>query len=277
MLRSLLIGLDGSAYSEAALSLGIRWAKQFDAVLVGLGIVDEPDIRRAEPVPIGGGYEKHLVDEAQMHNARIQVAQFLRQFKKRCGQEDVECRVLEEVGSPVEQIAWESQRCDVILLGQQTYFLFETQEGPCDTLIKLLRRTARPIVTVPQTVGAEGTVVIAYDASVQAARTLQAWQCLGLDGKQRIEVLSIHAERDQAQRCCDQAVEFLQSHGMQPQPVAIESSQSVADVILEHIERCDAQLLVMGTCGKSALYEVFMGSVTRSVLKRCPVPIFMYH
>lgn len=277
MLRSLLVGLDGSAYSEAALALGIRWAKQFDAVLVGLGIVDEPDIRRGEPVPIGGGYEKHLEDEAQMHNARVRVAQFLRQCKKRCDEEDVNCRVLEEVGSPVEQLAWESQRCDLILLGQQTYFLFETQEGPCDTLVKLLRRTARPIVTVPEKVGAEGTVLIAYDASVQAARALQAWQCLGLDGKQRIEVLSIHGEREEAERRCTAAVEFLQSHDMHSQPVAIESSESAADLILEHVERSAARLLVMGTCGKSLLHEVFMGSVTRSVLERCPVPIFMYH
>jgi nucleotide-binding universal stress UspA family protein len=45
MLKSVLIGLDGSDYSTAAVELGIRWAKQFDALLVGLGIIDEPTIR----------------------------------------------------------------------------------------------------------------------------------------------------------------------------------------------------------------------------------------
>jgi nucleotide-binding universal stress UspA family protein len=40
MLRSILIGLDGSGYSTAALELGLRRAGQFEATLVGLGIID---------------------------------------------------------------------------------------------------------------------------------------------------------------------------------------------------------------------------------------------
>jgi nucleotide-binding universal stress UspA family protein len=34
-----------------------------------------------------------------------------------------------------EQIVLEAQRYDLVLLGQQTYFHFETQEGPGDTLV----------------------------------------------------------------------------------------------------------------------------------------------
>ena len=37
MLRSVLVGMDGSAYSEATVELGIRWAQRWNAVLVGLG------------------------------------------------------------------------------------------------------------------------------------------------------------------------------------------------------------------------------------------------
>ena len=39
MLCSMLVGLDGSEYSDSALELGIRWARRFDALLVG-GAVD---------------------------------------------------------------------------------------------------------------------------------------------------------------------------------------------------------------------------------------------
>jgi hypothetical protein len=60
MLKSILIGLDGSAYSTTALELGIRWARRFDALLVGLGVIDEPTIRGPEPVPLGGAYYKPI-------------------------------------------------------------------------------------------------------------------------------------------------------------------------------------------------------------------------
>ncbi len=49
MLRS--VALDGSPYSESASALAIDWATRFGARLLGLGVLDEPQIRGAEPVP----------------------------------------------------------------------------------------------------------------------------------------------------------------------------------------------------------------------------------
>ena len=55
MLKGILVGLDGSPFSESAVELGIRWAKRHDALLVGLGIIDEPTICGPKPVPVAGG------------------------------------------------------------------------------------------------------------------------------------------------------------------------------------------------------------------------------
>ena len=38
MLKSLLIGLDGSDDSRPVLELGLRWAKRFDALAVGIAL-----------------------------------------------------------------------------------------------------------------------------------------------------------------------------------------------------------------------------------------------
>ena len=43
MLRTILAGLDGSPDSQSVLTLGIRWARRFDALLVGIAIIDEPE------------------------------------------------------------------------------------------------------------------------------------------------------------------------------------------------------------------------------------------
>ena len=60
MLRSVLVGMDGSEYSMAAVDLGSQWAQRSGAVFVGLGIIDAPTISKPEPVPLGGSaYKVH--------------------------------------------------------------------------------------------------------------------------------------------------------------------------------------------------------------------------
>jgi hypothetical protein len=39
--ENILIGLYGSAFSTSAVELGFQWARQFNAFLIGLGVVDD--------------------------------------------------------------------------------------------------------------------------------------------------------------------------------------------------------------------------------------------
>jgi nucleotide-binding universal stress UspA family protein len=277
MLRSILIGLDGSAYSTAALELGLRWAGQFEATLVGLGIIDEPDIRRPEPVPIGGSSFKQHRDEALVADARRRVEQFLETFTRRCTEAGVVSKVLQDVGLPHEQIVLEAQRFDLILLGQRTYFHFETQEGPDETLHKVLKHSPRPVVTVPERLGQGEAVIVAYDGSLQAARAVYAFTASGLAMKSPVHVISVHKDQDEAARQASRAVEFLTPHGIQALAVPLASSGRPADVLREQAHKRDARLLVMGAYGKSLLHDFFFGSVTRALLKENPVPLLLFH
>ena len=84
MVRSILVGLDGSAYSTNATELGIRWASQFGALLVGIGVVDEATIRGPELVPLTGVYNERGRDDVRTHEAQRQVEQLLEGFALRC-------------------------------------------------------------------------------------------------------------------------------------------------------------------------------------------------
>src|SRR5262245_25395754 len=44
-LRTILVGVDGSPASSSVVALGIAWARRFDALLVGIGVIDEPALR----------------------------------------------------------------------------------------------------------------------------------------------------------------------------------------------------------------------------------------
>jgi nucleotide-binding universal stress UspA family protein len=48
-----------------------------------------------------------------------------------------------------------------------------------------------------------------------------------------------------------------------------------AQVILDEAKRLNADLIVLGTHGLSALGEIFLGSVAHKVIMRSPVPVFL--
>ena len=279
----ILIGLDAPQHGAVVAELGIRWAQRSGATLVGLGIVDEPGIRAIEPAwPVGGtpgvdpvmymGYEARL---AVVHR---QVEQLLEQFAARCAKASVAHAEVKAVGSPHELIAAEAQSCDLVLLARGSHFRFTAGDDDTDEILKkVLKDIPRPIVVVPTSLVPDGPAVIAYDASLQAARALAAFQTAGLGESREVHIVSVAASAAVAAEHAERAREFLSHHGIEAVPVVRESSAPPAKVILEQIGRLNAGLLVMGAYGQPGLREFFLGSVTRTLLHQTPVPLLLFH
>ena len=88
MLRTVLVALDDSPYTEVATSLAIDWGKRFGARLIGLGILDKPSITAAEPVPLGASSFRER-DEALIADATRAYCVVYSEFQKRCHAADV--------------------------------------------------------------------------------------------------------------------------------------------------------------------------------------------
>lgn len=277
MLRSILVGLDGSVFSESAVQLGLQWARKYSAQLIGLAVVDEVTIRAPEPVPIGGGYFKLVKDEELLADAHRIAEQSLTKIVEQCAIAGVEVKARKLVGDASEQILCESQRCDLILLGQQTCFHHGAHQGSCKTLASVVKLSPRPVVVAPERLREGRGVLIGFDGSAHAARALQMFQFLQLAGECPIYVVSIDADHAAANRRVERAVDFLRVHEIDAVPVPIESSASPAEVLLQQSEQLGASLLVLGAYGKSALREFILGSITQQLLRESRVPLFLYH
>ena len=275
MLKTLLVALDGSVCSLTATMLAVDWARRFDAQLLGLGIVDEASIHRPEPVPLGAGAYKKARDEARMADAHHRVAVFLAEFRARAAGAGVHAGVLEEHGEPAERIVFEAQRADVVILGRETHFNFETPEWRDATLAQVVRSSPRPMVLVPERVP-EGTgVLVAYGGGREAARTLQLFALLGLAAGETLDVVTIHRDPAQARTIARAAGDFLAAHDVIHRVHTMGSSAAPAEVLLEEVESRRPRLLVMGAHRAHPLRDLFARSVTRAVLRSCPVPIFV--
>lgn len=277
MLRSILVGLDGSPTGDSAVELAIRWARRLDAMLAGIAVVDEPTILRPEPVPVGAGPYKLSRDAALMEDARRQVEQLLGRFSARCSEAGVTSRPVRDAGMPSERIVLEAQRHDLIVMGLQPHFHFETQIEADETLREVLKHAPRPLVAVPERLPEGEAVLVAYDGSLQAARALAAFEASGLGRSREVHVLGIADTKDAAARHVDRAVEFLGLHHVAAEPWPVASDRPPALVILESARLVDAGLLVMGAYGQPFLREFFLGSATHTMLETCPLPIFLHH
>jgi nucleotide-binding universal stress UspA family protein len=275
MLRSVLVALDGSIYSESAASLAIEWALRHGARLVALGVVDAPSIQRAEPVPLGAAAYKRARDEARLADAHRRVTEHLAEFLARSQAAGVPAEVLKDIDDPATSIVREAERCDVVILARETHFHFETQDRPDHTLAQVLRGSPRPVVVVPRELPHGRGVILAYGGGREAARTIQTFHLLGLDAGEAVELVSIHRDGATAEALAAQGGEYLASHGAAPRVRAIVSAAPPAQVLLEEIRRTQPRLLVMGAHGHHPLRDLFSTSVTRAVLRDCPVPAFV--
>ena len=275
MIRRALVAMDGSAHGLSAGDFALEWARRFGTELVGLGILDEPSITRPEPVSFGGTAFKRHRDEIRLADAHRRILELLRDFQRRCDAAGVRCTVVEDVGAPHEQIVSEAVGCDVVVLGRETHFQFETQDDPDPTRNKVLRESPRPVVVVPREPAPGQGVLVAYGSGREVARTLQTFTLLGVAGDEPVCLLAIDQDPARAEARLQLAGQFLTAHGVRVALEPVISKDPPAALILDQVRRREPRLVVMGAHGHHPVRDLFLTSVTRAVLKEISVPVFV--
>jgi nucleotide-binding universal stress UspA family protein len=85
----------------------------------------------------------------------------------------------------------------------------------------------------------------------------------------------VREEAGEAERILEEACEYARGHGVEPAPLPL-TGESAAEGILEAASDVDADLLVMGSFGKSRLKQFLLGSTTETLLESFGHPILLY-
>ena len=124
MLKSLLIGLDESEFSAAAVAYGLELAKRYQCALGGVAIVYEPIFGDSTLKPRPRG--KYASDfERLIKETSDRCSALLKNFQSQVEEAGIRYTLLKQEGLPSRQIATEAQRFDLTLLGQETHFNFD--------------------------------------------------------------------------------------------------------------------------------------------------------
>lgn len=277
MLKSVLVGVSGSACSHEATKLAIQWAQRHRAKLVGVGVIDDELLMPAEPVPLGGGQFKVERDQIVLAEAERRMDATLKEFERACHTAGVPHQTFASRGHAADRLCEQAQRADLVVLGRSRHDSTESAAPVTDTLEKIVKRAVRPVVSVTKSSDSGKSVLVAYDGSLQAARTLAAFAGLGLCAELPIRLVTVEKSLGDLAYHTSLAAEFLESHGYRVDVAYFTSNESPADALLRVIEETQPALAVLGAYGKSWLRELLLGSVTTTLLKHSDVPLFLYH
>jgi len=279
MIKEALVCLESSPSSEAATRLATAIASESNARLVGLAIVDEPDIRAGTATGFGGSSFKHERDEALVADARARAADCLALFERRCREAKVSAATLEIVGRPAASILTEMETRDLTIIGRDANFRFETESDDTATREAILHHAKGPVLIVPES--AEGPlgdkVVVAYDGSGAAKRAIASFAATGLARSRNVHVASVDDSGEQAWEMATAGVKLFAELGVAAETNNLVSAQSSVEALFAFSKEIGAGLIVMGAFAHNRIAHLFHGSVTRGLVERTTTPLYLQH
>jgi nucleotide-binding universal stress UspA family protein len=278
VIDEILVCIEGSPSGKAAIETGIRIARKLGADLVGLAIVDEPDIRAGAATGIGGASYKKVRDDALVEHAEAQVEKWLNEFSARCREAGVAARALEERGRPAATILARMETYDLVLMGRHANFKFETTANDSNTRDQILHRTRKPVLVVPEEEPpATNKILTAFDGSSAAKRAIASFADSGLGAGAEITVACVDDDGATAFELASRGVELYGQLGIKAQAMNIVSVLPIADALLEARAKLGASMIVMGAYAHSKIAQLLWGSVTRELVEKTPVPLYLNH
>ncbi|GAB4165933.1 MAG: hypothetical protein OHK0024_00110 [Thalassobaculales bacterium] len=276
-MRSLLVALDETPAARAAMTYALALATAQGAAVTGIGVTDVGYLTAPEPGGIGSAHYKEVADRARLRQARERGERAAAAFLAQCRACAVEAKVLTVEGDPAEAISAAAAGHDAIVIGRDSDFHGEADGGLALSVERLLHRNPRPVVITPAHARAPSTVVIAYDGSVVAARTLQLFVLLGVAGAAALHVVSVAPEKAEAERRAAEAGSYLALYGRSFRTHAFAAEADPAGIVIAEAVSLGADLLVMGAYGHRGWKEVLLGSFTTRMLAECPTALFIHH
>ena len=275
-IQRILVPFDGSNHSESATRYAFEIAKELNAEIEGLGMVDVGPIERVQRgANIGGfafaeGARKSMLARAEGH-----AAEFQHEFLEQCKQHSVAYDYRFEVADPIARIAARSFFADLVVMGMRTDFDPETESDSCDKLRKAMTATPRPFLAVPIHHRETKRALVALDFDETCSRLL--FGLAQANPFPRVEFTLLHVGGDEAAirpRLVD-AAEYLDTH--QIKTVVRTEKGEPKEVIPRLVEQEDFDLAVVGGASGSRLAEFLFGGVTRRLLDKATCPLLTIH
>ena len=277
MIKSILLAVDGSAYSEFVLKYGIELAKKFKAHLRVLTVVDIRIFEWAVAIGVEGFAPIIPSTTFQEESQRLldeKADKVLARSGEVLQKAGVDFDLEKASGAPVEVICEKSRLSDLIVMGARGEFERWSDKMLGATLEAVARLAIKPLWVVRKEYRPIKTILLAYDGSTHANRALPWAGFLAEKLHAPVHVVNVNDSSEEAKRLLQEAVDYLQSYRI-PEVKPIKKEGDQPEKIVETAKDSQANLIIMGSFGHSRIREAILGSTTVQVMRKSPVPILM--
>ena len=188
-------------------------------------------------------------------------------------------RWIEAEGSPVEKLDHEAEQHDLMILGRETNFHGVRGHDVGDATEQLLEDHPRPLIIVPpDELPKSSDLIMSFDGSIPSSRAMHMVYLLGLANNRKVHVVSVDEDGEVADGLAARGVAFFKARGIDAEPHGLQEHDDTAHAILHMVESLNAGMLAMGAFGEhSMIHQLLSGSVTKQLLRACPVPLFVHY
>jgi nucleotide-binding universal stress UspA family protein len=282
MIKRILVALDPDEDTPVATRYAIRLAKRFNAGLTGMAVVDVGNIETMIGV---GGYGTELHGRkiwAEMADKTRQVAEeLLESFQQSVEKAGVRHRDVKKHGASADLIIEEMKYHDILIVGRDSRFFYNEPERDTGTLAKVVKGGNAPVMVVTDEFHDIEKVMIAFDGSAPAARSLKGFVHLLPFGKD-VEIELVHVPKDNTDRETEladailrQAELYLKEHNFNYINRTVLEKGNPGELILARQIINKPDLVILGAHSVSAIRRAAFGSTTDYIIKQSEGALFL--
>ncbi|MCL4305053.1 universal stress protein [bacterium] len=277
MSKRIVVGLDGSTYSNAAISAALSRAAACGGTVIGVAVIDLPGIESAETgAGLGSIYYSRKIIEEHLASATARTKEFLSDFAQACQAAGVPYEIAHEIGVPFRALLEYAKTADLIVVGVRTFFHFETQSEPGDTVLRLVKHPITPVLAVTENWTPRQTALVNYQGDKYSGRALSA--LLHLHNLSpivsKVVLVTVDMESELSKQRLELAARYVQAYGL---PVDIARREGeMASVLKNETQHYPDPLIVIGSVREGWLADFLSHSATEKLLEFGSVPLLVY-
>lgn len=283
MIKRILVGLDPDEDTAHATDYAINIASNCNAEVTGLAVVDMEHIKsEATGGGVGSMYYGEVLREHLSEEARNTANSLIEAFETTVTASQVEFADRIEEGVSFERIIEDMKYHDLLILGREPHFYYDAPDQRTETLEKVIEQGSCPILVVDEQRKEIERVLIAYDGSTPAARTMQQFiqqQPFGSDPA--IEIVNVYEsgkkDDEKSNLILNLAKTYCTAHGFEVTTSSVQSSKGTASRLIRHADEINADLIVSGANAVSRISKWIFGSTTQTLLDESTLPLYLYH
>ena len=276
MIKSILVGVDGSEYTDSVLKYSINMARAFDAKLRVITIID---VRIFEwSVYMGvDGFAPVFPSSVYLDESRKLLNQKADSVLKKCreilDQSGVSYTTEKIEGAPVDIICEKANVTDMVILGAHGEFARWGAKMMGATTEAISRQCEKPLFIAPKQVNDIKKILTPYDGSRNSNKALPMAGFFGTKFKAPITIFTVDNNPEMAKSIAKEGKEYLSAYD-----ISIEIKTQKGDPDEEIVRFCDKNhfdLIIMGAYGHSRIKETILGSTTEQVMRNAHVPVLL--